>query len=980
MTDVLKRKRSQSSSTRCYSTVNEPPTIDTDNANANEKEKGEEGGKNEAHPGESFKYSAPPLNYYRFPRSPNNHRFNPRPPPPPPPYGDTLSHSKHRDYFDVGYIPNKVNLWLKQLKEGPFLPSRVDHVNVNGLLVFLEAARADKVDVITELVLRKRWRDAVWIVRTLLEPMGRGYNGVDEEADPLQGVVYTALGGGKLKPRKRKGEGRDVAGIAGKSGIWALNREIKRDVERRRRGLSIVLGSVGMMIARAGEEQEVRERMERITLQKKVVRGEISKEQAQEKMEELTRDETKRTESAQEIPNEYTDLLPTARQILAYIHTAGLAPMSVYSATQYPRLHFLRSNIMVSMSDAVWRAQESIIAQDAEENGVYGEHRGMEVPRARERLMTWGSGTRDIIERPVVTGGAPDRGGAYAERETWMELVMALVCEGGFGLVGTYLLDRLLHKRKQKWNFVNYAEVSPKDYNLSWIRGLHPDKKEGVVKQWGLEGYSLKKPDITTLPLTLPDWVIPGVINALLNSDAEGRGVERIVSCALSITQMVPPDLIRRSAIARVLRYPDVIFAEKASLTKYIARIEDALGNHIKSLEISYTMLDQAIKRDNLVGARMIWADIFKRVDPTSHPEWVLGVYLMALVKGRKLQDALDLLKSDPHGRTVIPKSMYASPHIAPAIMMLAVTTNKYPLLESVATAVKETGGTHAMFSSLLNAYLRFGRIELAHGVLTFMASHDVKPDGVDVGLLVQNELRRDPHAAYHLVELASGTTPDPSPPPPPTNSDKAHFGDPPETQLPPYTPTRPIPGVKPGVGISRDAWIAVLDHAVGANDPYRTKWALDNLGVDAATSQGMDTNIFNILLRGATHRRGSYVGMQLCQRYWDDNPRHRREHGEGLGNLVSIRTVLHQALREMQALDRHAMWEELRQRRKLWEEQHGRKACGIKFEGGEEWDQKKKSTDVIWYCWKQMRQLGLEVKEVEQMVWTRAKMNNLDR
>ncbi|PWW76115.1 hypothetical protein C7212DRAFT_363969 [Tuber magnatum] len=973
-----KRKRSGSYTARAYSTINEPSTTDAGNANGNGKRGKEEKEKNEAHPGESFKYSAPPLNYYKFPHGPSHHRARPAPLPPSPPYGDTLSHSKYRDYFGVEYVPDKTNLWLKQLKEGPFLPWKVEHVNVNGLLVFLEAAQAEKVDVITELVLRRRWKDAVWIVRTLLEPMGRGYGDLDEGADPLLGVVYTALGGGKLKPRIRKGEGRDVAGIAGKAGIWALNMRIKRDVERRRRGLSIVLGSVGMMIARAGEEREVRERMERITLRKKVGKGMISKDEA-EKMEDfLARDKTGEMETAREIPNGYTDLLPTARQILAYIHTAGLVPMAVYSATRYPRLHFLRSRILASMSDAVWRAQEAIIAQEAEEKGVCGEHRGMEVPQARQRLVTWGSGTRDIIERPGVRDEARDEVASYAERETWLELVMALACEGGFGLVGTYLLDRLLPKRKQGWNFVNYAEVSPKDYNPKWIRGLHPDEKVGVVEQWGLEGYSLRTPDIKTLPFTLPDWVIPGVVNALLNSDAEGRGAERISSRALCIVRMIPRELIRRSAITRVLRYPDIVLAEKPNLTKHIAAIEDALGNHIKSLEISYTALHQAIQRDNLTGAKLIWADIVGRSRRASHPDWVLGAYLMALVRGRKLQDALDLLKPGHSGQTVIPNSMYASPYIAPAIMMLAVTVDKYPLLELVATAVKETGGTHAMFSSLLNAYLRFGRIELAHGVLTFMTSHGVQPDAVDVGLLVQNELRRDTNAAYHLVEVATGTTPDPSPPPP-GNPNKVSFADSPETQPPPYTPTREIPGVKPGVGISRDAWIAVLDHTVRTIDPYRTKWALDNLGVDASTTQGMDTNVFNILLRGATHRRGSYVGMQICQRFWSDRP-HRREDGEGLGNLLSIRTVLHQALREIQALDRHAMWVDLQRRREQWEKQLGEKARDTKFEGGDDWDQKNKSVEAIWYCWKQMRRLGLDVKEVEQLVWARVKMERVER
>ena len=40
------------------------------------------------------------------------------------------------------------------------------------------------------------------------------------------------------------------------------------------------------------------------------------------------------------------------------------------------------------------------------------------------------------------------------------------------------------------------------------------------------------------------------------------------------------------------------------------------------------------------------------------------------------------------------------------------------------------------------------------------------------------------------------------------------------------------------------------------------------------------------------------------------------------------------------------------------------------------DWDQKNKCVEAIWYCWKHMRRLGLEVKEVEQAV----KMERVER
>lgn len=878
----------------------------------------------------------------------------PLPLPPPLPYGDVLSHQYFRKYFGFG-VPGTAEGWIKALWEGPFLPYKNPNPDVERLLVLLEAAQKDNYDIITELVLREMWDEAVWVVRVLLEPRGGGYSEGDEGPDVLVGVVYTALGGGKLKPKIRKGEERHVAGIGGRSGLWALRREIKRDVARRRRGLSVILGSLGMLVLRAGETKGVEAQKQKQLPQKKTTKKSRRKETA--------------------IPSSHTDCLPTARQILAYIHTSGLVPLSVYSSTQYPRLHYHRSKILTSMADAVWRAQEAFVAREAEQMGVYGEHRGMEVPRARLRLTTWGSGTKDTFARPKPSKTSSNEKrrkmefGAFAEREIWMELIMALVNEGGFGIAGTFILKNLFSRKYGGWSFVNYATLRPKEYKQSYIRLATPDEKEGVVADWGLEGYSLVKPQLHTFPRTLPEWVIHGVVNALVNTHAESRNIEVLLEHAITIAQNTPRHLLRRSNFGRILRMPETIAApaKAIAVTGYIAKLEGILGDPLKQLEALYTSLDHAITYDTPKTAIMTWSSIVNTTKTICHPDWIAGKYLMALVRARELMRAYTLLThKNPLGETAIPLSSYHHPSVAPGILALAVTTGDKRMLEKASAAIRESGGTHAMFSSLMNAYLRFGRIEQAHSVLVFMRDHGVEPDAADVGLLVENELRRDVKAGYRLVEAACGTKP-------PKILPAGAFLQGPanrpgiidttlESMPPPDDEEIPvIPGVKPKVGISRDAWYSVLDTAVSSTDPYRTKWALDALGVNLASSQGMDTRAFNVLLKSAVLRRGAYEGMLLCRRYWINAPSSGPTAPSlARGNLLSIRTVLHQANREMDKLDRVALYEATKHTKP--EELEGKLR--------KDWEEKQLISKTLWWCWSEMRRLGAAAEECEQVLW----------
>nr|POF04176.1 hypothetical protein CFP56_21931 [Quercus suber] len=71
---------------------------------------------------------------------------------------------------------------------------------------------------------------------------------------------------------------------------------------------------------------------------------------------------------------------PEVLEIIAYLHHCELMPMSIYAqkppATtmaiqQPPLLHLLSSQILKSLSDAAWKAQERLIMKDAEARGKY---------------------------------------------------------------------------------------------------------------------------------------------------------------------------------------------------------------------------------------------------------------------------------------------------------------------------------------------------------------------------------------------------------------------------------------------------------------------------------------------------------------------------------------------------------------------------------------------------------------------------------
>lgn len=821
--------------------------------------------------------------------------------------------------------------WVNHLLTGPFLPldfrtapktpgpsetSETPEVDFSAqpekLLLFLESAWGHKHDLITELVVLGKWQQAVWVVRALLEPSFEYSSSPTATQSVLEGTKYTPLG---VTSRKRSGfseeGGIPSPGLAGRSGLWTVtDPKVKLDIERRRRGFGVILGSLAGMILRAGEELP---------------------------------------SGGNRLGDNHTDLLPTVRQILAYCHTASLIPEQLYAVGRYPRLHMLRSRILASLADAVWRAQEAMVAAEAAALGIVGEHRGMEVPKARHTFSVWGSGTRDISD-PAAAESQPSQA-PYAEREVWLELVLTVIVEAGYGAIGvsTVKYMSLLASRRapnNTWSFTDYTTHYPREYISKNMAQPNREPKSGIIGRWSLEGHSLLPALVTTLPFTLPDWILPAVADAIVDSTAEGRGLESMFKYILSYASVLP---VRKETMRRLLRHPALTWTKNAEILEVGAALVWQFGNRGKAMEMYYAALSLYIADDNLSGAMRIWNDSIKLTrffrEP---PSRITGMYLALLVRRRCLGYAWDLLRYTHDAPAVIHRSAYSAPALAPAILALAIQTQSKKLYEITTAAIAdsarrgETWITRATYTSVLNAHLEFGDAAAARQTLLDMKTDGVPTDDVSLAVLVRHEFASDRGAGYALAERESGVE----------FAGGSSVYDIQETR---------------GAGFSRDAWVVVIDHAVEEGDEARVEWALKSAGVDMRTGAGLDTIVFNILLRGVAKRDGAWKAMKMCHQY---HTRGDRGDGRVVGNTLSFRTVLHCAVRELIALDRRAR---VKLEVKMVELKGVMETPQTSRKGKKNKERERVDLEtVIKWCWDEMRKSGMQLDDVIETVRVR--------
>lgn len=850
-------------------------------------------------------------------------------------HGDLIHDGRFPDLYGIS-IPPKPPIknpryeddWISHLLTGPYLPPewrrKADFVppqDNEKLLLFLERARGHQHDLIMELVVRGEWDMAVWIVRQLVQPGFRYPEVVKMHRifDETRGSTMNEGDYDTGRVEKKYGGGIPSPAIAGRSGLWALEDDkVKWDIERRRRGYGIVLYSLAGMVLRAGAESG----------------------------------------------GGHKDLMATVRQVLAYLHTARFMPDSLYDLERHPRLYLLRSRILASLADAMWRAQEAMAAEEAERLGIVGEYRGFEVPRARHRFEVWGGGRKDIpppLAAPQDHTGPkdPNQWGSYSEREVWLELILTIVVETGYGNVG---VDVVRLADSQGWKSVDYRDLYPHEYSLEALLHTTPEPKAGP---WKLEGHSLNRPPVTTHPLSLPDTILSGVVDATVDSTAEGRGIESMFTTILSYAQTFP---MRRTTLLRLMRHPALLWSKNAVVMEVGATILLEVGDGVKACSMLSRALSLYMSQQNLPGAQRAWEILRKRTSNIQQiPDPLIARYLMFLVSRRKLGHAWDLVRATitdggEVSPPVIQSTAYNSPHLAPPLLALAVNSKSQPLLDRVRTALALTDPrriTKATYTSLLKANLALGDSNAAKEVLSALSAHGHTIDGVLIGVLVTHELERDRAAGYAFVESGAGVI-----------------------SFDPKNPGRRRPRKQETGGkmqISRDAWIAVLREAVATQDAARAKWAMANMGIDLATGAGLDTLAFNVLLKGVAERQGCVKAMALC--HYHHTRGEKRADGAVVGDGVSFRTVMHRAVREMIALDSEQERDDWVPG-KWWDGIWGRQPqppqteADVLREKAEKAERRgkrrvrRKSIEVVLdWCWRESRRSEMGIKDVEKTV-----------
>lgn len=139
-----------------------------------------------------------------------------------------------------------------------------------------------------------------------------------------------------------------------------------------------------------------------------------------------------------------SSITPQILEIIALLHHCGIMPASIYSyqpsddanaLRQPPTLHLLSSHILTSLTDAAWRAHESLVVEEARAKG--GEYLSMrpEIPGSMYRVHVAGLG-----------------------HEVWLELVLWSCLHGGWIAEGASILKSVFATRR--WRLLSWRELA----------------------------------------------------------------------------------------------------------------------------------------------------------------------------------------------------------------------------------------------------------------------------------------------------------------------------------------------------------------------------------------------------------------------------------------------------------------------------------------------------------------------------------------
>lgn len=149
-------------------------------------------------------------------------------------------------------------------------------------------------------------------------------------------------------------------------------------------------------------------------------------------------------------------------EVIAVLHSRGVMPDSIYSytplrssvaGTQPPTLHILSSQILTTLSDAVWKAREASAVEEAHRKGRPAVFMGPELPGSNYRVRVAG-----------------------IRHEIWLELVLWSCLHGGWIRQGAAILSEVVMQQRPTWSPLSWREVMEplvkpgEEADIDWAR------------------------------------------------------------------------------------------------------------------------------------------------------------------------------------------------------------------------------------------------------------------------------------------------------------------------------------------------------------------------------------------------------------------------------------------------------------------------------------------------------------------------------
>jgi len=459
-----------------------------------------------------------------------------------------------------------------------------------------------------------------------------------------------------------------------------------------------------------------------------------------------------------------TSISPELLEVLAIMHSRGIMPESIYryappeeptTLDQPPTLHLLSSRILTSLSDAAWRAHETLIVEEAREKGGSYASLRPEIPGSVYRVRVGGLRHEIWLELVLWTclhGGWLRSGAAVLESImaisnpsdpnrwsalSWRELVTPSVQAGQEKSINwdevRYMLDTggYVDSTEETRQRQKVARTVSSEVVMAYIDGMISLMRVGVgdrgtsagaIVDFAIKGKAFVSKNTHGLESTIWDAVTQRILEAQpmetaqfpalatklvsLSSSSQGQGNEHVTRTSSTRNELWQP----------LSPYPTDSSAASVGLAHRILLVQIREGNVAAALR-SFQALQNKVDRN----IRNTLAEFFRNIRQSGVPEAVgstddaefqfsspyatidypsfsirlpvpiLAPFLDLVADAGAIKFGTWLLQSQDPDGPTIPQALYTNPHMIPALIRFATTSRNRDLLRAVLSKVTKS-------------------------------------------------------------------------------------------------------------------------------------------------------------------------------------------------------------------------------------------------------------------------------------------------